>query len=136
METTSLYKNPILKHLHATLDEMGYKRRDIFAIMRRIEKKVQNDEASKKARTMPPLKIMGVDVPREFYDVKIADLSFSTDKMATRITNALGRSPGVEYLRDFVFKSDSIKDLIGIRNMGAGSRNEFLRVLKQAIGEE
>ncbi|MDR2559184.1 MAG: hypothetical protein LBC86_06545 [Oscillospiraceae bacterium] len=136
MEMINSQKDVIFKHLNTTLNEMGYAKRDVFVIMRRLEKKVQNHVVHKKAKTpLSPLKIMDVDIPQELYNTKIADLNFYNSKIAARVVNALGRSAGVVVLRDFIDKNDNTRNLAEIRNFGAEARKEFLKALKQTIGE-
>jgi hypothetical protein len=132
-----MHNDLIFKHLRATLVEMGYEYRDIHKIVSCLKNKIYNYESAstyKGTKTLPSFKIMEVTVPRKFYDMKVADLEYSTDKMAARITNALGRSVRVVVLGDFIGKSKSTRELVGIKNIGPGAREEFSRALKQAIG--
>ena len=133
-----MHKDLTIKYLRETLLEMDYTPRDISKIIYNLKKKLYNHSEPvptyKNSKTPPSFEIMGVTVFRKFYDVKISDLNFNDVKTATRITNALGRSARIIFLGDFFIKDETTRKLIGITNIGAGARKEFLRVLKQTVG--
>jgi hypothetical protein len=131
-------ENEIIKCLRETLFEMGYTSRDTSKIIYNLRRKLYSHSEPvptyKNTKTPASVKIMGMTVPRKFYDMKVADFKYSTDKMATRIANALGRSAKIIVLGDFIDKDETTRELIGITNIGAAARREFSEALKQVIG--
>jgi hypothetical protein len=131
----------ILGYLYMTLEEMNYEKKNIAPIIQRLEKNINAEDYSaailaynKAENTFIPLIIRGVVIPQEYYGVKIADMKFSTTKVAKRIANALERVTGIHILKDFIGKEESIKNLEKIRNFGKGCQDEFVAELKRIIG--
>jgi len=97
--------------------------------MRDIMKKAKED-----AKNAPlPLMVMGVCIPKEYYDFNIDDFWYSEKKIGARITKVLNDN-GIYTIKDFQNHPDIAWN---IRNatLGIGMENEFITALKQVIGE-
>jgi len=132
-------------YLQITLDEMGFTHNDIDPIVQRFNEIVESIDKTKALNAykklnpeLYPLEIMGIPVPCEYIDLKIADLKYSNDLMKVRILNMLTRkgfrAKNIVYIKDFYDNLDVAENLYRLRGFGKGCYEEFISALKRTIG--
>ncbi|MCL1865860.1 MAG: hypothetical protein FWF82_00445 [Oscillospiraceae bacterium] len=126
-------------YLHMTLGEMNYSRKEIIPIIQRLEKKIKvNDYESAMTayenaeNNLSPVIIMGIVIPFELYDVKIADLKYDDGKLGERVTRALNRE-GIVTVKDFRKRPDLANRIRLIKSFGKGCQDEFLSALRSTV---
>jgi len=131
--------NEMLGYLNITLRQNGYNRKDIFAIIKKYEGCMENQSPKKidlayktLDEKLPQLVLNGTVVPNEFYKTEISQLDYSDKKIAARIISALNAT-GIIVIRDFLFKSETMRNLNGIANFGPRSKEEFINAIKKTI---